>query len=145
MTDQVDILEINSRLFILMDEIGFSAVRASGPGGQHVNKTNTAIQLSWNSQSSKIPEWAKMRIRMFSDQRVSRAGVITIKAQTHRSQKRNREEALTRLKELIEKAIFRPKPRRKTRPSKGAVERRIKRKKIRSDIKRHRQRPYRDN
>lgn len=118
-----------------MAEIELSAIRASGPGGQHVNKTSSAIQLRFDVIASSLLEGQKQRILKFRDSRISDSGVIVIKAQNHRSQERNKSDALDRLKEIITKAL-KPKPvRRPTRPSQGAVKRRLKAKTIRSELK----------
>ena len=128
-----------------MAEIEFSAIRASGPGGQHVNKTSSAIQLRFDVNASSLLEGQKQRILEFRDSRISDSGVIVIKAQNHRSQDRNRAEALDRLKDIIDKAL-KPKPiRRATRPSQGAVRRRLKAKTIRSEVKSLRGKVRRDD
>ena len=128
-------LQVTPRLTIPLAEIEFSAIRASGPGGQHVNKTSSAIQLRFDIQASSLLSGQKERLTQFRDSRITEAGVVVIKAQNHRSQERNKEEALDRLKRLIAKAL-KPKPvRRPTRPSQGAVRRRLKAKTIRGEIK----------
>lgn len=118
-----------------MAEIELSAIRASGPGGQHVNKTSSAIQLRFDVNESSLFSGQKTRLLEFRDSRISDSGIIVIKAQNHRSQERNKSEALDRLKDIIAEAL-KPKPvRRPTRPTQGAVRRRLKAKTIRSEVK----------
>jgi len=128
-------LAINDRLSIPFEEIEFTAVRAQGPGGQKVNKTSSAIQLRFSIASSSLPEGIKSKLFQLQDQRLSVAGEIIIKAQSYRSQKRNREDALFRLAQLIRRQIKEQKPRRATRPTKGSVKRRLDAKSRRSRIK----------
>jgi len=116
-------------------EIEFTAVRSVGPGGQHVNKTSSAIQLRLNIESSSLPGFLKDKLRKMNDHRITEGGDILIKVQEERSQLRNREIATERLKELIEKALYTPKKRKKTRPTKASIEKRLKTKKVRSEIK----------
>jgi ribosome-associated protein len=118
-----------------MAEIEFSAIRASGPGGQHVNKISSAIQLRFDVNASSLLEGQKQRILEFRDSRISDSGVIVIKAQNHRSQERNKSDALDRLKDILAKALKPKVVRRPTRPSQGAVRRRLKAKTIRSEVK----------
>lgn len=118
-----------------MAEIEFFDIRASGPGGQHVNKTSSAIQLRFDVNASSLLEGQKQRILEFRDSRISDSGVIVIKAQNHRSQERNKSDALDRLKDILTKALKPKTVRRPTRPSQGAVRRRLKAKTIRSEVK----------
>jgi len=128
-------LIINERISIPLSEIKFSAVRASGPGGQHVNKTNTAIELRFAIAPSSLPETIKSRLFAITDRRLNAAGVIVIKSGAHKSQKRNKDEACDRLSRLIAKAAEKPKYRRATRPTRASVKRRLKSKSRRSEIK----------
>lgn len=112
-----------------------SAIRAQGPGGQNVNKVSSAIHLRFDIQTSSLLEGHKTRLMNFRDKRISDNGVIIIKAQNHRTQERNKAEALERLKSLIAKALHVPKYRRATKPSYGAVKRRLKKKAERGAIK----------
>ena len=128
-------LKITPSLSIPIDEIMFSAVRSQGPGGQNVNKVASAIHLRFDVESSSLPEGVKARVLAFSDSRISDSGIIVIKAQSHRSQIRNREDALKRLKELFRAALHRPKTRRATRPSYSSTQKRLKRKTQRGQIK----------
>ena len=128
-------LHINNRIYVLHSEIDFKAIRASGPGGQNVNKVSSAIHLRFDVKQSSLLDGYKSRIFSFSDQRISSDGVIIIKAQSSRLQSRNKEIALERLQELLKK-IFTDKPKRRpTRPTRGSKERRLKKKSERSAIK----------
>jgi ribosome-associated protein len=114
-------------------EIGF--VRASGPGGQNVNKLSTAAQLRFDTRRVALPEDAAVRLTRLAGQRMTKDGVIVIHAQRFRTQERNRADAIDRLLELLREAMTRPKPRRATRPTLGSKQRRLEGKKRRSDIK----------
>lgn len=131
-------LVINERISIPLSEISFSAIRASGPGGQHVNKTSSAVELRFAVAQSSLPEHIKSRIFAISDRRLNASGVIVIKSQGHKSQVRNKDEALERLAQMIRQAIFVPKKRRPTKPTRGSVKRRLDGKAKRSAIKTNR-------
>jgi len=118
-------LEINNQLAIPDEEIETSAIRAQGSGGQNVNKVASAVHLRFDIRASSLPESVKARLRSLSDRRISKSGVIVIKAQEHRTFEKNREAARQRLVQLIEKAAVKLKKRRPTRPTRGAVQRRI--------------------
>ena len=133
-------LIINSRVTIPAAELWFEASRSSGPGGQHVNKTNSRVTLKWNlSTSSALNNTQRRRVMHALANRIDKAGVLSIHVQTARSQLANRETARERLAELIARALFIPKTRKATKPSRGAKERRLKAKKNRSQIKSSRQ------
>jgi len=118
-------------------EIAESFVRASGPGGQNVNKLSTAVQLRFDvRRSPSLPGEVRARLERLAGARLTRDGVLVISAQRHRTQARNRQDALGRLIDLIRRAAVAPVKRRATRPSAGARERRIESKKRRAGIKR---------
>ena len=114
-------------------EIGF--VRASGPGGQNVNKLSTAAQLRFDTSRIALPPEAHARLVSLAGQRMTKDGVIVIHAQRFRTQERNRADAIERLVELLREAMVRPRPRRPTRPTLASKHRRLEGKKRRSDIK----------
>ena len=127
---------ITGSLTIDPAEIEETFVRAAGPGGQHVNKTSSAVQLRFDVRHSpSLPADVRARLERLAGKRLTRAGVLVITAQRHRTQERNRQDALDRLCELIERAAIAPTPRRPTRPTAGSRERRLDSKKRRSRIK----------
>lgn len=118
-----------------MQEIDISAIRAQGAGGQNVNKVSSAIHLRFDISNSSLPAFYKERLLAMRDQRISKDGVIVIKAQQFRTQEQNREDALNRLQALIRQAVVTQKARRPTKPSKRAKAKRMDSKTKRGNIK----------
>jgi len=133
-------IRITDRISIEERELEERFVRASGPGGQNVNKLSTAVQLRFDvRRSPSLTTDVRLRLERMAGRRLTRDGVLVIMAQRHRTQERNRQDALDRLKELIQAASIAPTPRRPTRPTRGSKERRLASKKNRSGIKNLRQ------
>ncbi len=128
-------LHIYPNITLPLSEVELSAVRSSGPGGQNVNTVATAVQLRLDVANSSLPLEVRERLQRIGGKKITKEGVLVIKAQTSRTQEGNRQEALRRLKELLRQAAAKPKPRRPTRPSKAARERRLEHKKHRRRIK----------
>jgi ribosome-associated protein len=128
-------IRISDRISIGEREIEERFIRASGPGGQNVNKLATAVQLRFDVRNSSLPRDVSARLERLAGHRLTREGVIVILAQSHRTQERNRQDALDRLIELIRRATIAPVPRRPTRPTAGSRERRLESKKNRSTVK----------
>ncbi len=132
-------MRINQNICIGEEEFEFDFVRSSGPGGQNVNKVNTAVQLRFDAANSpSLPDDVRARLMRLGGNRITSRGILVIDARRHRSQIKNREDALLRLRRLIEQACLRPKKRRKTRPSAASVRRRLDSKNRKSEIKRKR-------
>jgi ribosome-associated protein len=129
-------IEVTGQIALADDEVQVRAVRASGPGGQHVNKTSTAIELRFDvAGSPSLPERVKHRLEHLAGSRLTGEGVLVLFAQEHRSQEMNRQAAFDRLVNLIRKAAEPPPPRKKTRPSRAARQKRLDAKTRRGGVK----------
>jgi len=128
-------MEISSRLRIPDDEIEFVPIRAQGAGGQNVNKVSSAIHLRFDINASSLPEGVRVKLLALSDSRISKEGIVVIKAQTHRTQEKNRAEALDRLKELVRRATVTHKKRVPTKPSRSSQRKRVDGKTKRGQLK----------
>jgi ribosome-associated protein len=128
-------LHISSHIIIPDSEIDIHAMRAQGAGGQNVNKVSSAIHLQFDVAASSLPPFYKEELLKLKDHRISEEGVVTIKAQQYRSQEQNREDALARLRELIQSVAIPRRTRRATKPTKGSKERRLESKTKRGKLK----------
>ncbi|WP_411288477.1 alternative ribosome rescue aminoacyl-tRNA hydrolase ArfB [Phenylobacterium sp.] len=139
-------IPVTDAISIDEDELGEKFVRASGPGGQHVNTSSSAVELRFDARNSpNLPDDVKHRLERVAGSRMNLEGVIVIFAQSHRSQEMNRQDARARLLDLIEQATHKPKPRKKTRPTLASKLRRLEGKTKRSGVKAMRGRPKGDD
>ncbi len=138
-------LQISNTVTIADDEIKYESVRAQGPGGQHVNKVSTAIHLRFDIKKSSLPDIYKERLLALSDHRISKDGVIVIKAQRYKSRKKNIDDSGERLKDLIQKAMAKQKKRKPTRLSKNKKKKRLDAKKRHGKLKALRGKVRRDD
>ena len=135
-------LAITPNVSIPDDEIEISAIRAQGAGGQNVNKVSSAIHLRFDVNTSSLPEVYKERLLALRDKRISKEGVLVIKAQKFRTQEKNRDDALERLQEIIKGVTIVPKVRRPTKPTKSSQKKRLDSKAMRSKTKALRRRNF---
>lgn len=135
-------LEITDSISIDESELQFDYIRASGPGGQNVNKVSSAVQLRFDVRKSpSLPDDIRQRLEHLAGKRLSDEGVLVIEARRYRTQEQNRQDALQRFATLVQKATQAPRPRRKTRPTAESQRRRLEEKRRRAEIKRLRRDP----
>jgi ribosome-associated protein len=135
------LVEITPSFSIDERELQFDFIRAAGPGGQNVNKVATAVQMRFDIANSSLASDIKGRLIQLAGKRVNADGVLMLEAKRFRTQEKNRADAILRLTELVRKALIKPKPRKKTKPSAASKEKRLKAKKVKGATKRLRNAP----
>ena len=128
-------IHITDSITIFENQIDFKAIRSSGPGGQHVNKVSTAISLKYDVLTQNYPSWFLAQLKLNAGSQFSKNGIIILKAQSYRSQARNKDDALTRLIHLFKQSAIRPRKRMKTIPPKSVNQNRLTLKKLQSKKK----------
>jgi ribosome-associated protein len=135
-------IQITASFSVDENELQFAFVRSSGPGGQNVNKVATAVQLRFDVDHSSLPEEVKERLKHIAGNKITSDGELLIEAKKFRTQEQNREDALNRFVELIQRAFKKPKARKKTKPTEASKEKRVEEKKRRGEIKKLRQNSF---